>query len=48
MDNNSIFARITAGFIVKAAGAAFAIYLAVQVASYVTEVFAKVGTALPL
>lgn len=48
MDMNSTLARIAAGFAVKAAGIALAIYLAVTVAAYVTDVFSKVNNALPM
>ena len=48
MDMTSIFARVVSGFVVKAAAAALAIYVAVTVYHYVVGVFSAVNHALPL
>jgi ABC-type phosphate transport system permease subunit len=47
MDSRTI-GTLIGGFAVKAAAAAFAIYVAYSVAVYVHDVFTKVQTALPM
>lgn len=45
MDMNSTFARVAAGFAVKAIGIGIALWVAVTVVSIVTDAFSQVNTA---
>lgn len=44
--DSRIIGQLLSGFAVKAAGAALAIYVAVQVADYVTHVFSAVNAGM--